>query len=107
MGAEQVNGVLYYSWSGIIKGSLFSESLNIFDPLHNACRVFGSFFTRESKENDGMVGRFSSHLGQVIRSDYPLDHLDTINHVAALANKSVDPAGLYVEHARRLKAKGV
>lgn len=107
MGAEQVNGVLYYSWSGVIKGSLLSESLNIFDPLHNACRVFGSFFTRESKENDGMVGRFSSHLGQVIRSDYPLDHLDTINHVAALANKSVDPAGLYVEHARRLKAKGV
>ena len=107
MGADRVNGVLYYSWSGIIKGSLFSESLNLLDPLHNACRVFGSFFTRESKENDGMVGRYSSHLGHVIRSDYPLDHLDTINHVAALASKSVDPAGLYVEHACRLKAKGV
>ena len=105
MGAEHVNGVFYYSWSGIIKGSRLSESLNLLDPLHNACRVFGSFFTRETKENDGMVGRFSSHLGHVIRSDYPLDHLDTINQLGRMSKKTVNPVELYVEHAKHLKNK--
>jgi triacylglycerol lipase len=107
MGPEQVDDVFYYSWSGIIKGSRLSESLNLLDPLHNACRVFGSFFTRETKENDGMVGRFSSHLGHVIRSDYPLDHLDTINQMARLSRKTVNPVELYVEHAKLLKNKGL
>ena len=103
MGPEQVDDVFYYSWSGIIKGSRLTESLNLLDPLHNALRVFGSFFTRETRENDGMVGRFSSHLGQVIRSDYPMDHLDTINQVARGSRRNIDPMQLYVEHARRLK----
>ena len=107
MGPEQVNDVFYYSWSGIIKGSRLSESMNLLAPLHNACRVFGSFFTRETKENDGLVGRFSSHLGHVIRSDYPLDHLDTINHLAPMGRKPLNPAGLYVEHAKLLKSKGL
>lgn len=86
-----------------MKGSRLTESLNLLDPLHNALRVFGSFFTRETRENDGMVGRFSSHLGQVIRSDYPMDHLDTINQVARGSRRNIDPMQLYVEHARRLK----
>ena len=108
MGPEQTDGVFYYSWSGIIKGSLMSESINLLDPLHNACRVFARFFTHETKQNDGMVGRFSSHLGHVIRSDYALDHMDTINHLAGRRPpKAVDPVKLYVEHAQRLKAKGL
>ena len=107
MGAEQVNDVFYYSWSGIIKGSRLSESLNLLDPLHNACRVFSSFFTRETTENDGMVGRFSSHLGHVISSNYPLDHLDTINQLARMSKKTVNPVELYVEHAKHLKNKGL
>lgn len=106
MGPEQVNDVLYYSWSGIIKGSRLSESLNLLDPLHNACRIFGSFFTRESKQNDGLVGRFSSHLGHVIGSDYAMDHLDTINHLARMNRTRIDPVAHYLDHARRLKAAG-
>ena len=105
MGPEQVNDVFYYSWSGIIKGSRVSGPLNLLDPLHNACRVFSTFFTRETTENDGMVGRFSSHLGHVIRSDYPLDHLDTINQLARMSKKTVNPVELYVEHAKHLKNK--
>ena len=97
----------YYSWSGIIKGSRLAESLNLLDPLHNALRVFDSFFTRETRENDGMVGRFSSHLGQVIRSDYPLDHLDTINHMARGSRRRINPVELYIEHAKRLKEAGL
>ena len=107
MGPAQVNAVHYYSWSGIIKGSRLAESLNLLDPLHNALRVFDSFFTRETRENDGMVGRFSSHLGQVIRSDYPLDHLDTINHMARGSRRRINPVELYIEHARRLKEAGL
>lgn len=107
MGPEQVNDVLYYSWSGIIKGSRLSESLNLLDPLHNALRVFGSFFTRETRQNDGMVGRFSSHLGQVIRSDHALDHLDIINHPARGSRRNLNAVALYIEHARRLKQAGV
>lgn len=106
MGPEQVNDVLYYSWSGIIKGSRLSESLNLLDPLHNACRIFGSFFTRESRQNDGLVGRFSSHLGHVIGSDYAMDHLDTINHLASMSRTRIDPVAHYLEHARRLKSAG-
>ena len=107
MGPGQVNDVLYYSWSGTIKGSQLSKSLNLLDPLHNALRVFSSFFTRETRENDGMVGRFSSHLGHVIRSDYPLDHLDTINQVARGSRKNINPVELYIEHAVRLKQAGL
>lgn len=107
MGEPEVNNVFYYSWSGIIKGSLLSESMNLFDPLHNACRVFASFFTHETKANDGMVGRFSSHLGTVIRSDYPMDHADSINHMAGMTHSKVDPVALYVEHAQRLKRQGL
>ncbi|WP_353233220.1 triacylglycerol lipase [Pseudomonas helleri] len=107
MGAAQVNDVFYYSWSGIIKGSLLSESMNLFDPMHNACRVFSSFFTRESKANDGLVGRFSSHLGTVIQSDYEMDHLDTINQMAGMTRRKANPVALYIEHAQRLKNQGL
>lgn len=106
-GAEQVNGVFYYSWSGIIKDSLFSESSNMFDPLHSACRGLSSFFTLEANANDGLVGRFSSHLGTVIQSDYAMDHVDTINHLGGMTRKSVDPVKLYVDHAQRLKKNGL
>lgn len=107
VGAEQVNGVLYYSWSGIIKGSLLSQSSNIFDPLHSACRVLSRFFTLEANANDGLVGRFSSHLGTVIQSDYAMDHVDTINHLGGLVRKTVDPVELYIAHAQRLKNRGL
>lgn len=107
LGAPEVNGVFYYSWSGIIKGTLLAESMNLFDPTHNACRVFSSFFTVEAKANDGMVGRFSSHLGTVIRSDYAMDHLDTINHLARMTRNKANPVDLYVEHAQRLKKQGL
>ncbi|MEB0207594.1 triacylglycerol lipase [Pseudomonas sp. CCC3.1] len=107
MGAAKVNGVFYYSWSGIIKGSLLSESMNLLDPMHNACRLLATFFTTEYKENDGLVGRFSSHLGTVIQSDYPMDHLDTINHLAGLTRHKANPVELYVKHAQRLKKQGL
>ncbi|MEQ7918298.1 triacylglycerol lipase [Xanthomonas sp. WHRI 1810A] len=106
-GPEWVDGVGYYSWSGCISGNLLSEGRNGFDPLHLACRSYALLFEREKEFNDGLVGRFSSHLGQVIRSDYPMDHVDTINQTAAVVRTSVDPVALYIEHAVRLSRKGL
>jgi triacylglycerol lipase len=50
------------------------------------------------------VGRYSSHLGRVIRSDYPLNHLGSLRHPGGLRIPGADPVDLYVEHAMRLKA---
>jgi triacylglycerol lipase len=106
-GAERVNGVHYYSWSGCIDGSLFAEGRNAADPLHLALRSYSRLFERESMANDGLVGRFSSHLGKVIRSDYPMDHVDSINQSAGLVRKQLDPITLYLDHAARLWSKGL
>jgi triacylglycerol lipase len=103
-GAEQVEDVRYYSWSGIIMPSSLNQGLHLLDPLHSLCRTFSTYFTRERTQNDGFVGRFSSHLGRVIRSDYDLDHLDTINQSAGLVRHGVDPLQLYIEHAQRLRS---
>jgi triacylglycerol lipase len=70
-------------------------------------RAFSQFFTTEAEQNDGMVGRFSSHLGTIIRSDYALDHLGTLRETALQFARSVDPIDLYVQHAERLKKAGL
>ncbi|MGE8097622.1 esterase/lipase family protein [Pseudomonas fluorescens] len=106
-GEEQVNGVRYYSWSGTLQGNLLDAGLHALDPLHAFCRGFSRFFTRETEQNDGMVGRYSSHLGTVLRSDYPMDHLDAINQTAGLVRKGIDPVELYLLHAERLKSVGL
>lgn len=106
-GREVVNGVRYYSWSGILQGSLVDEGLNALDPLHAYCRAFSRYFATEAEQNDGMVGRFSSHLGKVIRSDYALDHMDTINQTAGRVRPGADPVDLYVQHAERLRKAGL
>lgn len=106
-GREQVNGVRYFSWSGVIRGGLVDEGPNLLDPLHGVCRGFSRYFTTEPGENDGLVGRYSSHLGTVIRSDYPLDHMDTINQTAGLVRHGIDPVDLYVQHAERLRNLGL
>ncbi|MNP84068.1 Lactonizing lipase precursor [compost metagenome] len=54
-----------------------------------------------------MVGRHSSHLGTVIRSDYPFDHLGTLRQTGIPMTKSLDPIDLYVQHAERLKHAGL
>ncbi|WP_338923106.1 triacylglycerol lipase [Pseudomonas silesiensis] len=106
-GRELVNGVRYYSWSGTLQGSLLDQGRNALDPLHGFCRGFSRYFTTEARQNDGLVGRYSSHLGTVIRSDYPLDHFDSISQMAGRVRTGFDPVELYVEHAERLKKAGL
>ncbi|MGZ9738544.1 esterase/lipase family protein [Pseudomonas sp. GNP012] len=106
-GNERVNGVRYYSWSGIVPSNVLKEGLNALDPLNGFCRLLSGYFVTEAGQNDGLVGRFSSHLGTVIRSDYALDHLDTLGQPAGQLRTGVDPVELYVQHAERLRAAGL
>jgi len=106
-GAELVNGVRYYSWSGTLQKGLSDSGGNRIDGTNVTCRIFARTFTKERGQCDGMVGRFSSHLGTVIGDDYPLDHFDIVNQTFGLVGKGVDPVGLFVEHAARLKAAGL
>lgn len=99
-GPGKVNGVHYYSWSGVLP----ANDLPSLDPIQGVHRALSQYFITEGQQNDGFVGRFSSHLGQVIRSDYPLDHLSTLRRPANGLPNQLDPIGLYVEHAARLKA---
>ncbi|MCL9656593.1 triacylglycerol lipase [Pseudomonas protegens] len=103
-GAEEVGGVRYYSWSGILQPGKTNRGRNLFDGTNRSCRLFARTFVREAGQCDGMVGRYSSHLGQVIGDDYPLDHFDIVNQSLGLVGKGAEPIRLFVEHARRLKA---
>ena len=102
-GPAQENDVHYYSWSGIVS----PNNPLAHDPAHRICQEMASYFTTEAQQSDGFVGRFSSHLGQVIRSDYPLDHLGSLRRSPFSKALEHDPIQLYVEHALRLQAAGL
>lgn len=106
-GPEEVNGVRYYSWSGTLQPGKTDRGGNLFDGTNRSCRLFARTFVREPGQCDGMVGRYSSHLGTVIGDDYPLDHFDIVNQSLGLVGKGADPVRLFVEHAARLEAAGL
>jgi triacylglycerol lipase len=106
-GPEEVNGVRYYSWSGTLQPGKTDRGRNLLDGTNRSCRLFARTFVREAGQCDGMVGRYSSHLGTVIRDDYPLDHFDIVNQSLGLVGRGAEPIRLFVEHAERLKAAGV
>lgn len=106
-GPEEVNGVRYYSWSGTLQPGKTDKGRNLFDGTNRTCRLFARTFVREPGQCDGLVGRYSSHLGTVIGDDYPLDHFDIVNQSLGLVGKGAEPVRLFVEHAQRLKAAGV
>jgi len=102
-GQRQVNGINYYSWGGTYN---FVTNSNLLDPADVLLGVTSLTFGFE--DNDGVVGRCSTHLGQVIRDDYTMNHVDEINHVFGLEGLfTSDPLPLYREHVRRLKAAGL
>lgn len=100
-GPSSVNGIRYYSMGGT---RVFSNALDASDYLLSASGLFFGW----GVQNDGLVERCSSHLGQVIRSDYPWNHLDQVNQVLGLRGWfTPNPTSVYRAHANRLKNAGL
>ncbi|WP_071872658.1 triacylglycerol lipase [Atopomonas hussainii] len=98
-GAYSVNGVRYYSWSGT---GVATNLLDISDAF-----LFATSLTF-NEPNDGLVGRCSSHLGQVIRDNYNMNHLDEVNQTLGLTSLfETDPVTVYRQQANRLKNAGL
>ncbi len=98
-GPSSGNGVRFYSWAGT------SVLTNLLDPT-DAPMGIASLFA--SGQSDGLVGRCSSHFGQVIRDDYGLNHLDEVNQVlGATPIFGTDPKALFRAHANRLRNAGL
>lgn len=102
-GAHQVNGVRYYSWGGTYS-ALFNS--NVIDPFDGVLAI--TSVLHGGDENDGLVERCSMHLGDNIRDDYTMNHLDQINGLFGFRGLfTSSPIPIYVAHARRLKDAGL
>lgn len=92
----KVNGIPYYSFSGV------GQITNVFDPTDYALKL--TSLTFKGLENDGLVSACSSRLGHVIRDDYRMNHADSINQLFGLTSwKETKPVTLYRNHLNRLK----
>jgi triacylglycerol lipase len=99
-GAAVVNGIRYYSWGGT------SVLTNVFDASDGFLGAASLFFGFE--QNDGLVGRCSSHLGVVLRDDYGWNHLDEVNQILGLRGLfASNPVSVVRAHANRLKNAGL
>jgi triacylglycerol lipase len=98
-GAPSVNGIRYYSWSGT---GVLTNALDLFDPGLALTSLF------YSEANDGLVGRCSSHLGDVLRDNYFMNHLDEVNQILGLVSIfETNPKSVFRTHANRLKNAGL
>jgi triacylglycerol lipase len=99
-GASIVDGIRYYSWSGV--GHL-TNPLDLLDPLWLVNGISTPF-----DADDGLVGRCSSHLGEVIRDDYRQNHIDQTNLLFGLVGLlGPRPQTLFRNQANRLKNLGL
>jgi triacylglycerol lipase len=99
-GVAAAGGIRYYSWGGT---SVLTHLLDASDPLMGAGSLFFGF-----EQNDGLVGRCSSHFGTVLRDDYGWNHLDEVNQVLGLTSWfASNPKSVLRAHANRLKNAGL
>ncbi|WP_019671958.1 esterase/lipase family protein [Psychrobacter lutiphocae] len=95
-----VNGIPYYSFSGV--GAI----TNGFDPSDYILALTALTFDKNDA-NDGLVSACSSRIGYVIRDDYKMNHLDSVNQIFGLVSRGeVDPISVYRSHINRLKNEG-
>lgn len=95
-----VNGIPYYSFSGV--GAVY----NPFDPSDYVMGLTSIAF--KDDPNDGLVSACSSRVGYVIRDDYKMNHLDTVNQILGMvAWGRADPVGVYRNQVNRLKNEGL
>ncbi|GKT21977.1 hypothetical protein AVHM3334_06720 [Acidovorax sp. SUPP3334] len=97
-GADLVNGVRYYSWTGV------RTVTNVLDASDALLATTGLVF---NEANDGLVSACSARLGKHL-GDYRQNHLDEVNQLLGLRDwLSVDPVTLYLDQASRLKKAGL
>lgn len=102
--ATKVNDVAYYSFSGV--GTMLNGITNPVDPSDYMLALTGLSFPKDDP-NDGLVSACSSRLGRVIRDDYKMNHLDSVNQVLGIvAWQETDPLAIYRSHVNRLKLAG-
>ena len=95
------NGVYHYSWTGT------SQVTNIFDVVDSAISQLAPL-SYKNNDNDGLVSRCNTHLGQVIRDNYDQSHLDEVNQLLGLRGLfAPDPVSQYRQQANRLKLDGL
>lgn len=95
------NGVHYYSWTGT---RILTNALDISDPLLAAA----STAFDDDMPNDGLVGQCSARLGEVIREDFRMNHLDEVNQVLGLVSLfETRPTTVFRTHANRLQQAGL
>jgi len=93
------NGVPYYSWAGT--GNL----TNVLDASDYVLSL--AALTHNGIPNDGLVDYCSTRVGYVIRDDYRMNHLDTINQLFGLSSLlETNPLTVYSTQANRLKKAG-
>lgn len=96
----KTHAIRNYSWGGT---SVTTHLLDASDPMLVASSLFFGF-----EQNDGLVGRCSSHFGTVLRDDYGWNHLDEVNQVFGLTSWfASSPKSVLRAHANRLKYAGL
>ncbi|NHB58062.1 triacylglycerol lipase [Acinetobacter sp. 194] len=99
-GTKVDRGIYYYSWGGV------AQTTNLLD-IDTILMQLGPL-AYGNKDNDGMVARCSTHIGQVIRDNYNLNHTDLANMMFGLKGiLAPDPVALFRQHANRLKLQGL
>lgn len=97
--------VRYYSWGG------GRQLTNILDPFDAGIGTLSLAFVGSGEANDGLVSTCSQRLGQVIRADYGMNHLDAVNgwfgFVAPSWSEPNNPKAVFLAHANRLKNAGL
>jgi triacylglycerol lipase len=92
-------GIPLFSWGGT------SSVTDIFDISDAALALTSLFY---SEDNDGLVGRCSSHFGKVLRDDYSMNHLDEVNQLFAMTSLfETSPVSVFRSHANRLRNAGL
>ena len=98
-GAPVANGIYYFSWTG---NRVMTNLADITDYglLASAALM--------DEPNDGLVPVCATYLGQVIRDNYRMNHIDAIDHLFGLhSSKDTDQPVVYRQHANRLQQLGL
>ena len=97
-GAELVNGVRYYSWTGM------QPVTNLLDISDGSLGLLSLVF---NEATDGLVSVCASRLGKSL-GEYRHNHLDEVNQVLGVRDwLAADPVTLYRQQANRLKTLGL